>query len=111
MSLPKIVWPSLVDYAHLSGRAADTADVDAGRAVFVAEINGQRVGRPMPIPLPQYAFQIDHETQERIPCIAIQAEEANGLCLVGCRRVADGQDVVGLMSDFELLGTTVPRGR
>ena len=91
-----------------SGRPADFADVHSGQAIFVARVNGQLVGRPLPIPLPQYAFQVDPETQQRTPCIVVQAEEANNRQIIGGRRVPDGQELVGFIDDFELLGSSPP---
>jgi hypothetical protein len=111
MSSQKIDWPSLADYPHLTGRPAEFSDVHAGRAVFVARVNGQLVGRPVPIPVPQYAFQVDQDTQQRTPCIVVQAEEANSRQIFGARRVPDGQELVGFSDDFELLGSSPPTGQ
>jgi hypothetical protein len=99
----RIDWPSLSEYNCTTGRPATEADVHAGRAVFV--VSG---GRPVPIRLPQYAFHIDQETRRRTPCIVIQAEEASGMKLVGCRELPAGPDAVGLLDEFELLGSHPP---
>jgi hypothetical protein len=109
MSPSPIHWPSLADYPSISGRAATTNDVAANRAVFVLESNGQVIGHPLDIKIPQYAFHIDEQTQKRTPCIIIQAEEARGQQIIGGRMLPDGSAMAALYREFEFLGDTPPK--
>jgi hypothetical protein len=104
MSSPHIQWPSLADYPCTVGRAATSNDVSTGRAVFVLQADGHPIGQPLSIKVPQYAFHIDEATKQRTPCVIIQAEEARGQRLVGCRTLPDGQITAALFHEFELLG-------
>jgi len=51
---------------------------------------------------------ITKKMAKKLPVVVIQAEEAQGQKLVGARQ-ANGQDVVGLITDFELLGNVQPK--
>lgn len=108
MSSQHIQWPSLADYVCTVGRAATSNDVSAGRAVFVLQADGQPIGQPIGQPLsikvPQYASHIDEATKQRTPCVIIQAEEARGQRLIGCRTLPDGQITAALFHEFEFLG-------
>jgi hypothetical protein len=99
-------WPPLPKTGFIVGQAATNADVDAGNAAFVAAINGVSIGVPIKITIPQYAYY--KENGKKLPVIVIQAEEAQGQKLVGARQI-NGQDVVGLIADFELLGSVQPK--
>jgi len=59
--------------------------------------------------IPQYAIHVDAETKQRTPCVLIQAEVADGRKYGGCRSVLDGSYLIGLISEFELLGTKLPK--
>lgn len=104
MSSQPIQWPTLTDYPCTTGRAATSDDVKAGRAVFVLQADGKPIGQALGIKVPQYAYHIDEQTKERNPCIIIQAEEARGERLIGCRTLADGQILAALFHEFEFLG-------
>jgi len=99
------VWPSLPKQGFISGRTATRADVAAGNAVFVPEVGGVSVGRPLAIVIPQYAYY--KEGGNKAPVIIIQAEEVQGMKMLGARR-ANGKHVVGLLENFELLGRAPP---
>ena len=99
-------WPPLPKTGFIVGHAATNADVDAGNAAFVAAINGVSIGVPIKITIPQYAYY--NENGKKLPVVVIQAEEAEGQKLVGARQ-SNGQDVVGLITDFELLGNVKPK--
>jgi hypothetical protein len=101
-------WPSLPRDGFMVGRAATKADVDAGRAVFVAAQGGQNIGVPMAIDIPQYAYFLDKG--KRSPAIVLQAEEAQGQKLIGAR-LLNGTYVAGFAADFELLGKVAPAHR
>ena len=99
-------WPSLPSQGFITGRAATQADVNAGKAAFVAQVGNTIIGKPLPIAIPQYAYFTDGAN--KVPVIIIQAEEAQGQKLIGARR-ANGTDVVGVLTDFELLGNVRPK--
>lgn len=92
-------WPPLPSKGFVTGRAATFADVKNGDAVFVAAVKGIIIGKPLPVQIPQYA--ILRETAQRV--IVIQAEEANGLKMIGVRTV-DGKYAVVTDSDLQWLG-------
>jgi len=102
-------WPDLADFQVVIGRPATEADVNAGKAVFVIRHGGVLAGRPLPIKLPQYAYHIDGETKKRTPCILIQAEEAAGRRLGGCRTLPDDSLLAGFIEEFQLIGTVKPQ--
>jgi hypothetical protein len=102
-------WPKLEDIKVVSGRAATETDVKEGHAVFVLKSGSIPIGNPLSIALPQYAIHIDNETKARTPCILIQAEEANGHNLGGCRLVSDSSFLAGFINEFELHGNKTPK--
>lgn len=101
-------WPDLPDSGFMVGRAATTEDVAIGNAAFVLSEGETTIGRPISIDIPQYAIFRDGDLA--VPVIFIQAEEAKGQ-RVGAGRRFDGSEVVGLLSDFELLGKMRPESR
>jgi len=78
--------------AHLSGRTANETDVIEGRAVFY--VNGE--AKPHQMDLPCCAIQVDEETGKEIPVIVIQAEDANGDCILGLRYLTGGNGICSL---------------
>lgn len=100
-------WPQLPIDAFVSGRTAIEEDVNAGRAVFVLRSNDMPIGEPIDIEIPQYAYQLDQESGQRIACILIQAEAAGNQLLAGVRYL-DGQIGAAFLSEFELLGKITP---
>src|SRR5512133_3565406 len=101
-----VKWPLLPKKEFLSGRAATKADVNSGRAAFVAMLDGKPVGKPLPIKIPQYAFHLDNG--KKIPVIIIQAEQMDDKKYVGARLLSGGE-LVGFLNEFVLLGTKPPR--
>ncbi len=101
-----VAWPPLPTQGFLRGRPATTADIAAGNAVFVAEVGEVVIGRPLRVLIPQYAYFNDEG--RKVPVIVVQAEEAQGKRIVGARAF-DGSAIVGLLTDFELLGNAPPR--
>lgn len=81
----------------ISGRAAREDDISKGIAVFAIPSGS----KPYDVKLPLCAIQIDSETKERKPCIAIQIEEADNGVFVGVRYL-DGGNGVGAANEFEL---------
>lgn len=104
----KTDWPDLSKYQATVGRAATSNDVAAGRAVFVLQSQGQPIGQPIVMLLPQYAIHNDPETKTTEPCIVIQAEEANGQRLIGCYMLPSNQMLAGFVNEFTLLGQKKP---
>jgi hypothetical protein len=101
-------WPALPTSGYIAGRAATQRDVDAGDAVFVAEVGGRAVGTPMLITVPQYAFHVDHKTGARTRVIVLQAERAGTLEMIGYVAPDTNTYGVGTAKEFELLGTAAP---
>jgi hypothetical protein len=104
VNLPSSLWPPLSGQKCISGRAATAADVDAGNAVFVLQAEGQPIGKPLGIKIPQYAFHLEEGTGRRTPCVIIQAEEARGQRMIGCRMLYKGELLAATLAEFELLG-------
>jgi hypothetical protein len=96
-------WPPLPSKGFVTGRPAHVSDVKNGDAVFVAAVKDVVIGKPLPISIPQYALL--HNNHERV--IVVQAEEANGMKLIGVRGL-DGKEAVVTDTDLELLGTEMP---
>jgi hypothetical protein len=84
-------WPALPKQGFISGRTATRSDVAAGNAVFVPEIGGVSAGRPLIIVIPQYAYY--KEANKRTPAIIVQAEEVQGMKMLGAR-LANGKQVL-----------------
>ncbi len=90
---------------YVTGRAATVEDVNAGNAGFVLQDGDVPIGMPIAMLIPQYArFKDESET---VLVVLIQAEEARGQRLAAGRTMK-GEVVVGLLSDFTLLGTVRP---
>src|SRR5512138_404935 len=99
-------WPQLPATGFTAGRAASKQDVNDGNAVFVAAArDGRVVGQPLTIEIPQYAIHVDAESGERTKVIVVQAERAGGTDMVGYRTLS-GQEGVGTLAEFKLLGRT-----
>jgi hypothetical protein len=110
-------WPPLPKQGFISGRVATPADLAVGNAVFSGAVVGGAAGKstPLRIQIPQYAYYKEGGT--KIPAIVLQAErvdiqkqggEVVQMPLVGALK-PDGRKVVGLLTNFELLGTVHPR--
>jgi len=97
-----IAWPALPTHGFVAGRAATQEDVTAGNAAFAI---GSTQSTPLQIEIPQYAFYRDDG--RKVPVILVQAEAAAGKQLVAGRTL-EGGEVVGMLSDFELLGVREP---
>jgi hypothetical protein len=96
-------WPPLPSKGFVTGRPAQISDVNNGDAIFVAAVKDVVIGKPLPIPIPQYALL--HDNHKRV--ILVQAEEANGIKMFGVRGL-DGKEAVVKEIDMELLGTEMP---
>lgn len=78
------------DVPSISGRVATEEDIANGIAVFAIPSGSQAYN----VKLPLCAVQIDSETNERVPCIAIQIEEADNGIFIGVRYLNGGNGVV-----------------
>jgi hypothetical protein len=59
------------------------------------------------VTVPQYAFHLS-EPGKRTPGIIIQAEEGQGIRMLGFKLLSDGTLLAALEREFELLGTSLP---
>ncbi|MGD8174166.1 hypothetical protein ACQEXU_21195 [Vibrio sp. TRT 21S02] len=103
------MWPDLTSIKYVSDRVANEKDVGDGSAVFLLQSEGKSIGSPIPIEIPQYAFHTNLETGEKRSVVVIQAEEANGQKVVGAIDIQSNGFMVGLLFEFDLLGTKPPR--
>jgi hypothetical protein len=108
-------WPPLPKEGFISGRVATAAEAAAGKAVFSATVNGAPAkSTPIHIQIPQYAYYT--QGAERTPVIVLQAETVEipqggkivKMSMIGAIK-PDGKHVIGLLTNFELLGTTRPK--
>lgn len=97
-----IAWPALPTHGFVAGRAATQEDVAVGNAAFAT---GSAQSTPLQIEIPQYALYKDEG--KKIPVILVQAEAAAGK-QIAAGRTLEGGEVVGMLSDFELLGVRKP---
>jgi hypothetical protein len=89
----------------VNGRAANDADVNAGRAVFAVG------GEPIDLGLPACAIVTEDEVGESTPVIAIQAERLDdGTVAVGYR-LLDGGTGIASLDDVEFLSEPDERFR
>lgn len=98
----EVKWPELPSVGFISGRAATQKDLEAGNAVFVSQVGEVVIGTPLKIEIPQYAYHL--ENGKKTPVIIVQAEVAKNNTIIGARNL-NGGELVGLLNEFELLGT------
>ena len=96
-------WPPLTDFPASVGRLAIDDDIRAGRATFLLQSEGERIGNPIPMELPVYAWFVDADSGERKRCVIIQAEQADDIRYYGARLIDTDEPLVGFESDFEIL--------
>jgi hypothetical protein len=96
-------WPPLSQFAATAGRLATAEDTRANRASFLLESDGLRVGTPVLMDLPAFAWLLDRESNKRERCVIFQAEEADGKIYFGGWLLDREQQIVGFSSDFELI--------
>jgi hypothetical protein len=99
-------WPELPKTGFISGRPASEKDVADGNAIFVAKANDRYIGMPLNIVIPQYAYHVEQGGQ-KTPVIVVQAEEANGIKIVGLRDF-EGKESAATLGELQLLGTKPP---
>ena len=96
-------WPPLSDFTATVGRLATAEDTRANRAVFLLEAEGVRIGKPINMPLPCYAWMVDEETGTRQKCVILQAEEAGEKRYFGAWLLEEKRQSMGFASDFEII--------
>ena len=96
-------WPPLSEFPATVGRLATAEDTRTNRAAFLLQSNGVRIGTPIDMPLPCYAWHVDHESGARDRCILFQAEEADGKRYFGGWSLEEKRQVVGFDTDFEII--------
>ena len=97
---------------HVRGRAATKEDVASGAAVFAAQdpATGAILGTPIAMQIPQYAMCAE-DGVERLR-IVIQAEEAQGMQVVGLLMPGGGGPaLMAMLAECRLLGDTTPPGQ
>ena len=99
-------WPTLPTTGFISGRAATDKDVAYGDAIFVLRSRDIPIGTPLNIMIPQYAYLVA-EGDKKKPMIVVQAEEANGIRLMGVRDFR-GKKYIAKDTDLEFLGAKPP---
>ena len=101
-------WPELSTFKFVTERSATEADINEGAAVFILQTEGESIGIPMDIVIPQYAVHTDEETGNVSKVVVIQAEEANGQKVIGAIVVGSNEFMAGFASEFKLLGKRKP---
>ena len=96
-------WPPLSNFSATVGRLATAEDTRANRAAFLLQSNGERIGSPVDLPLPCYAWHVDRDSGARQRCVLLQAEEADGKRYFGGWLLDEERQIVGFDSDFELV--------
>lgn len=104
------VRPPLPTNGFVLGRAATTADIDLGNAVFSQESNDGLEVEHYPIAIPQYALWQDEDgSTHRV--FVVQAEkhvsDPSGEPIYGLRTF-DGETIVALGEELQLLGAVLP---
>lgn len=102
-------WPDLNTIKFVSGRSATEADINEGAAVFMLQSEGENIGTPLNISLPQYAYHKDVDSGVITEVVIIQAETARGNDMYGALEIETNGFMVGTAPEFELLGNNVPK--
>ena len=101
-------WPKLEEIKSVSGRPGTEDDINAGSAVFLLQSEGENIGVPMTLEIPQYAIHTDEETGEKTRVVIIQAEEANNQQVIGALIIESNEYMAALFHEFQLLGSSIP---
>jgi hypothetical protein len=102
-------WPPLPTNGFVLGRAATTADIDLGDAVFSQASNDGLEAEHYPIAIPQYALWQDEDgSTHRV--FVVQAEkhlsDPSGEPIYGLRTF-DGEKIVVPGGELQLLGAVL----
>ncbi|WP_309396912.1 hypothetical protein [Cerasicoccus maritimus] len=96
-------WPDINSFEATVGRLATAEDTRANRASFILEADGKRIGQPIDMVLPCFAWYHCDEDKEKKRVVIFQAEEADGKRYFGGWLIDDEEQIVGLESDFKIL--------
>lgn len=96
-------WPDLSSFEATVGRLATAEDTRANRAAFLLQVDGERIGQPIDMPLPCFAWYRDEEHGISKRAVILQAEEADGRRYFGGWLIDDANQIVGFDSDFDIL--------
>ena len=99
-SINKSEWANI---GHVSGRIAVAEDMKAGNAVFYSPSSNE----PYDMQLPTLAFYHDLDSGEKTKVIVVQAEAGSNGVIIGAR-YPNGNELVGLLGDFEIIKTKWP---
>ena len=100
----ELPWPPLSDYQATAGRLATEQDINACQAAFLLHSKGgARIGQPVTIELPVFAWFIDHDTQQRNRCVLLQAEHADGITYYGGWMIDEKRLIAGFPTDFAII--------
>lgn len=104
------LWPDLSQVKSTAGRAATEKDIKDGAAVFLLRSDGEPIGKPINLQIPQYAIHTDKETGKKSKVVVIQAEVAttNNVKTVGAFYIKNGKYLVALYDEFKFLGASRP---
>lgn len=101
-------WPDLKNIKHIVGRHATVEDIDSGVAAFALQEDDNYVGRLIDMVIPQYAIHVDQDSGEKTNVIIIQAEEDDGIEILGAIAVENSEHLIALKYEFKLLGVKLP---
>lgn len=104
-----VAWPDLSKVCAIKDRPATEMDVKLGCAAFVIKGKDDVAGEPLKLTIPQYALYVDEKTGKETPVVVIQAERKGGIQAIGYKNSTTGDFGVGLLREFRLLGTTLPK--
>lgn len=99
-SINKSEWANI---GHVWGRIAVAEDMKAGNAVFYSPSGNE----PYDMQLPTLAFHHDVDSGEKTKVIVVQAEAGPNGVIIGAR-YPNGNELVGLLGEFEIVKTKWP---
>ena len=99
-------WPNINSFEATIGRLATAEDTHENRASFLLTSNGKRIGEPINLRLPRFAWHLDEESEKKRRTVVSQAEEADGKRYFGGWLLDDEVQIVGFEQEFELLDDT-----
>ncbi len=102
-------WPNLNSFKYVQGRIATESDIADKSAIFVLKSEGNYIGKPIDIVLPQYAVYTIPGTNQQLRVVVIQAESAQGKNMYGAIDIRYGDGIISIDTDFKLLGNGVER--
>lgn len=102
----EFIWLKLPESGFVKGRLATREDYYLGNASFFSVPVEDPNIPATDIKIPQYALY-RKKRWLKVPCIIIQAEGKNKNYLIGYKNLLNGENDVGWIDEFELLGDNV----